>query len=709
MKKQKYWNLSIRKGGYKMGLFTLKKIKASKNDAASERVKRQSSSHPEETDIDISKDHEEEKLPNYVLSAETKADGIDFVAPSMIKETLPTDITFDGTTVNDYYVEIGGTNEFARYFRSYYAEITGGSTVAGMLNPLLIGELGRGDIDLAIHIDPVETTDELEEVGRRIRGIKSDLYREMPDEKRDKLLDELHDLTARQRRLRQNIEKAFRVSLQIVSSATDLKVLKKFTNNMIRRFSGNDIVLRSPDGKQLDALLNITPLSDNPFYKEHSFSFETSNVADFFPFGNGKISHNSGIIWGRDHLGRPIFYDGWDRSLMNRNGVVTGGSGAGKTFSVLRLIHHDTLRGIRHAVICPKGDYKRYITEMGCPYVDLGPDSPYKINFFDVDVEERSVNGELARRVNLEDTVIAARAIIYRMIKILDEDSLTGIVKVRIDNKIRELYRESGINENPESLYEEGRKASTDENGNPNFSLERKLKRMPTIGELYLKLRDDNDTVVVAELLKNFTKYGDSPTQSIFDTQSTVKIQDTPLFGFGLSGLDADIMKPLGLFIATKWLSTKFSHKDRHIRKRMVVDEAQIPMEDFETAQWLENEFRIVRFFNTSMFAITQGFEVFTRSEFGLGILKNAPTKLFLKQDSIDINDIQGKFNLTEYETDFLVTEAGEGLGILRINEERSIIQVSSTPHEAMLFETNPDRIQEVSDAYYAYKLRKRA
>jgi hypothetical protein len=691
-----------------VGLLT--KNKKSSKEVIKFKSKTRESSRKAEPDIDLTKENnEEEKLPNHVLSAETKADGIDFVAPSMIKETLPNDITFDGATVNDYYVEIGGTNEFARYFRSYFAEITGGSTIAGMLNPLLIGEFGNGDIDLAIHIDPVETTDELEEVGKRIRGIKSDLYREMPDEKRDKLKDELHDLIARQRRLRQNVEKPFRVSLQIISSATDLKTLKKFTNNMIRRFSGNDIILRSPDGKQLDALLNITPLASNPFYKEHSFSFETSNIADFFPFGNGKISHNTGIIWGKDHLGRPIKYDAWDRSLMNHNGVITGGSGAGKTFSTLRLVHHDTIRGIRHAIICPKGDYKKYITAMGCPYVDLGPDSPYKINFFDVDVEERNINGKTVKRVNLEDTIIAARAIVYRMIRILDERSLTGIVKVRIDNKIRELYREKHITENPDSLYIEGRSASTDDFGNPLFSLEKQMKEMPTIGDLYLKLKDDPDTTLVAELIKNFTKHGDSPTQSIFDTQSTVKIQNTPLFGFGLSELDADIMKPLGLFIATKWLSTKFSHKDRHIRKRMVVDEAQIPMEDPETAQWLENEFRIVRFFNSSMLAITQGFEVFTRSQFGLGILKNAPTKLFLKQDSIDIDEIQGKFNLTEYETDFLVTEAGEGLGILRINEERSIIQVSSTPHEAMLFETNPDRMKEVSDAYYAYKARRRA
>lgn len=648
------------------------------------------------------KEHEEqiEKEPNFVKASETKVEGIDFVAPSLIKETLPSDLLGDGTKINDYYVEVGGTTEFARYFRSFFAEITGGSTYAGMLDPLLIGEFGQGDVDVALHVDPVETTEELEDIARRIRGIKSDMYREMPDEKRDKLKDELADLVDRQRRLRQNLEKPFRVSMQIVASATELKTLKRFSNNMIRRFSGNDIILRSPDGKQLDALLNITPLADSPFYKEHTFSYETSNVADFFPFGNGKVSHKTGIIWGRDHLGRPIFYDAWDRSLMNRNGVVTGGSGAGKTFSVLRLIHHDTLRGIRHCIICPKGDYRRYIVEMGCPYIDLGPDSPYRINFFDVDVEERLINNEPMKQVNIENTIIAARAIIYRMIKILDENSLTGIVKVRIDNKIRELYREKEITSDPDSLYVEEREVITGEDGKPYFTMQRKMKDMPQIGELYLKLKEDADTQIVAELLKNFTIYGDAPTQSIFDTQSTVRITDTPLFGFGLAELDEEIMKPLGLFIATKWLSTKFTHKDRNIRKRVVVDEAQIPMQDNETAQWLENEFRVVRFFNTSMIAITQGFEVFTRSEFGLGILKNAPTKLFLKQDSIDIDEIQGKFNLTEYEADFLVSEAGEGLGILRINEERSIIQVSSSLYEAMLFETNPDRIQEKSEEY---------
>lgn len=640
-----------------------------------------------------------------IPSEDTVPDAIDFIAPSLIRETTPKDILSEGVKADDYYVEIGGTTQFARYFRNFYAEITGGSTYAGMFNNLYIGDFGQGnldaDIDIAIHVDPVDTTTELDEVATRIRAIRSDLYREMPDEKRSKLEDELVDLTERQRRLRQNIEKAFRAAIQVVTSSNNVKNLKKFSNLIVRRFRGNQIILRSPDGKQLDSLFNMTPLAKSPNYKEHTFSFETSNLADMFPFGNGKISHNKGIIWGKDHLGRPIFYDGWNGNLMNKNMVIIGGSGAGKTQAALKLIHHDTYRGIRHAIICPKGDYRRYITDMGCPYIDLGIDSKYRINFFDVDIEEQIVNDEILKRVNIESTVAAARAIVYRMIKILDDSVLTGIVKVRIDNKIRELYADKGITTDPNSLYEmyNGEDSTTD---NEDISIKRRFKKMPQMFDLYDKLKDDPNTQIAAELIKNFTKYGDSPTQAIFDCQSTVKISNSPLFGFGLADLDEEIMKPLGLFISTKWLSTKFAHKDRHIRKRVVVDEAQIPMENEETAQWLENEFRVVRFFNTSMVAITQGVEVFERSKYGLGILKNAPTKLFLKQDSIDIKDIKSKFNLTEYEMSFLVEKAGKGLGILHIDEERSIIQVTSSLYEAMLFETNPDEIPIRQEMYYA-------
>ncbi|WP_374724102.1 VirB4 family type IV secretion system protein [Calidifontibacillus erzurumensis] len=616
---------------------------------------------------------------------ETKPEGVDFVSPSIIKELLPEDNTIHGKA-NDYLVEIGGTNEPVRYYRSFFAEITGGNTWAGMLDPLILGEFGKGDTDLAIHIEPVDPSQELEDINNRIIQIESDLQTERKQAKIADLRDELHDLKAQQKRIRQHIEKTFRVSIQAVASSNDLNTLKKYTNNLIRKFAGKQIIMRSPDGKQLDALFNITPLSDNFMYKEHTFSYETSNIADFFPFGHGGISHRSGIIWGFDDLGRPIYYDGWHPTLMNHNIIILGRSGGGKTFATMTLTHRSAHIGIRTAIVDPKGDYRKFCVELGCPYIDLSPESPYKINFFDVDVEEK-IDGQ--RIVNIEETVSAARAIVFKMLKIMDASVLTGIVKVKIENKIREMYKERGITSDPDSLIDYGKRVV--ETGNKRtFNLAGKYKEMPTLGDLYLKLEADEDTKQAAALLKNFTKHGDSPTQSIFDTQSTVKLSDVPIFAFGLDGLDEEVMRPLGMTVSTKWVTTKFAKKNRHQKKRFVIDEAQIPMEDEETAIWLENQFRVARFFNCSMCAVTQGFEVFTRVPQGMGILKNAPTKLFLKQEPIDIDEVKGKFDLSDGEAHFLVHQAAEGLGELRIDAEASVIKVDATPYEFRLFNTKP-------------------
>lgn len=624
------------------------------------------------------------KSPVYISSEKTRPTGVDFISPSFIKETLPHEEGLEGR-YNDYFVEVGATNEPVRYFRSFFAEIVGGNTWAGMLDHIILGEYGKGDVDLAIHIEPVDNSEELDVIKKRIRAIESDLMGERDQSKASELLEELRDLKDQQRRLRTNIEKAFRVSLQIVVSSTDMKTLRKFTNNLIRRCAGTDIILRAADGKQLDALLNITPLSENFMYKEHTHSFESSNVADFFPFGHGGISHRSGIILGCDELQRPIFYDGWHPDLDNQHGVILGRSGGGKTFATMVLTHRSAHIGIKTLIIDPKGDYKNFVLGAGCPYIDLSPDSEHRINFFDVDIEE-PIDGP--RRVNLDSTIDGVLAIVFKMIRVKDPHVLNGIVTNKIESYVRKLYVDRGITSDPDSLIDHTKKVIRD-GDNSIYNVRGVYKKMPQLSDLYLLLKDDPDTQLVAELLKNYTQYGDAPNQAIFDTQSNVSIEDYPIIAFGLGNLDKRVMRPIGSFIATHWQSNKFAKRNRHIRKRVIYDEAQTAMYEPEQAQWLENEFRTLRFFNTSIFAVTQGFEVFMRVPEGLGILKNAPTKLFFKQDPIDIEEVKGKFDLTDGEANFLLHGAKQGRGILRVDNESSYIQIEATPNEFKWFNTN--------------------
>ena len=136
-------------------------------------------------------------------------------------------------------------------------------------------------------------------------------------------------------------------------------------------------------------------------------------------------------------------------------------------------------------------------------------------------------------------------------------------------------------------------------------------KKMPQLIDLVNLMWQEPVLEIASKILAAFTKEGGTSSSAVFDCQSTVDdIWNYPMVAFSVAGLDEDIMRPIGLFVATRWVWNKLS-RDRKKRKRIVVDEAQTMMDTPETAKWLEDSFRRSRKRNISMCACTQGFEVF--------------------------------------------------------------------------------------------------
>ena len=127
------------------------------------------------------------------------------------------------------------------------------------------------------------------------------------------------------------------------------------------------------------------------------------------------------------------------------------------------------------------------------------------------------------------------------------------------------------------------------------------------------------------------------------------------------------------------------------------MDESQVPMKTPEMADWMEDSFRQMRKYNCSMVAASQGFEVFMQVPQGLGILKNATIKLILRQEPIDIDAVQGKFNLSEGEASFTMISP-KGTGILIVDNESTILNVLATPKEEELFTTDPNQLKEMAE-----------
>ncbi|MCL6478325.1 MAG: DUF87 domain-containing protein [Peptococcaceae bacterium] len=605
--------------------------------------------------------------PDLVLGA---ANFKDMVAPSLLKEVKN----------GDYYVEIGSTSNMSRYFRSYYAALTGSSTYAGMLDSLYAGDFGEADCDMAIHVTPTDQTRTIWQLEQQIAKLEADYVDEHNSARRNTLLSQIEDLRRRHALIRQGAEKLFYVAIQAMASSTEMDVFKKFCNLLVKKFSGRGIFLRAADTRQLQALFGMTPL-DQHVIKDVFRDMESSNIADLFPFGLGGLRHKSGIILGNDIQGSILFYDCWDRQIGNYNIVVLGRAGFGKSFLVKLITLRSAFIGILTAIIDPENEYENLMVGMGCPYIKLSADSRYRINIFDVD-EEEDEDGNVT--VNIESAIKAVQAVVFKMIRTYEPGALTGHVKVLIQELIKELYVERGITEDPLSLYETELKDNV-------ISVAGTKKAMPTLSDLYRKMIELPDLQQAAFLLKPFTRHGGISSQAIFDCQSNVDITGVPAFAISVKGLDEDIMRPIGLFVATKWVWEKFG-KNWKVKKRIVTDESQTMMDEnsAETAKWLEDAFRRARKRNISMCAITQGFEVFLRVPQGMGILKNASTKFLLRQESIDIAAVQDKFSLSEGEANFLLT-APKGWGIVKVNNDASVFYGDVTESEYNMFTSDPN------------------
>ena len=616
----------------------------------------------------------------------------DHIAPSLIKELAPGELTAENIKANDYLVEMGAGTNLVRYFRSFTATMTASTTYAGMLNQLYQADFGEADADIIVHITPTDTSRVLNSLARLIAGLESDMAMAKSTSEREKLADSILDLREQVRRVRRNIEKMFSVSIQAIISGNKISQIEKFSKTLVKRFSGQGIVLRPNDRRQLVALTAGTPFDVEKAVERSFRNMESSNIADMFPFGQGGIHHTTGIVLGKDGYNNMVFLDTWSPDLPNSHMLVFGRSGAGKSMAIKTITGRSVLLGIKTGIIDPdrKQEYLDLVTAFGGSYFTLGPKSKHQINFFDVDISEDNDGNAI---VELETAINGVQAILLRMISSISANLLEdGLVKIRIREKIRELYTKWGITEDPNSLYDT---KNTDSN-TEFFTLGRgKLKEMPTLSDFYKLIKEDPRLDEVAEALKIFTKEGKDPTMSIFDCQSNVNIKEDMVFAFSVGALESTVMKPLGMFIATKWLTEKFGQQDRFQKKRIIVDEAQELLPYSDIADMFEAMFRQLRRYNCAMVAVSQGFEVFMRVPQGLGILKNATIKLLMRQEAVDFEDVQSKFDLTEGEMSFLLT-CPKGVGLLKVDNQSTIIQIIPTKKEFEIYNTNPNIIAQM-------------
>lgn len=573
-----------------------------------------------------------------------------------------------------------------KYCRSFIVNGFPSIVQVGWLDDLFNSE---GDMDTAIYVQPADDREALDELTAKITQFEAQLDIEM---KRGnirnitKLQATIEQLYDQRRKLEQNYENLFYIHIVSNLYENSLESLDKQTQKLTNRLKGRKIDLSPMYLRQEDAYKSGLPFGVN-FIKDKMRNFNSGALTACFPFYNSEVSHKNGVFIGINlSTMTPVLIDFYDRSILNNsNASVFGQAGSGKTFFVSLLTLRSALKGVRTVIIDPEGEYRKLTQALGGAYIKLSPESKTYINPFDI--EEELDPDEGVRKVDIKTKVSDLLNLIVVMVGGVDSEQRSIVSSILTD-----LYnKDFGITEDPESLYEDDL-LFDDERDELGY---RVRKTMPTLSDLHAKLEAyaqeaNNENIMrLANTLKMFVKGG---IYDLFDHQTSPELREfsnAPIVSFDVSQLEEGTLRPIGMYVALSWTWEKFVKKNRHIKKRIVCDEAWMLVDknmagSAYTATFLENCARRIRKRNGGLLVASQNFIEFADNPQGKAVLTNTICNIFLRQNSTDIDAVQETFKLSEGEKIFLST-AKRGEMLIKMNEESSVAFALAFPYEAEL------------------------
>lgn len=552
-----------------------------------------------------------------------------------------------------------------------------------------------GDLDMSIHINPMDERVALDKLTDKITQFEAQLDIEVErgqNRNVTRLNNQVQELYREREKIEMNYISLYQVQMIVNLYAKSLEQLNKESQMLDNSLRGKKIKLMPLHLRQDQGYKSCLPFGKTWMPKNFR-NFSSEGLTACFPFYNSEISHPSGTLVGVNLQTRtPIYVDFYDRKILNNGNVtVMGCSGSGKTFLVSLLTMRSALQGIRSVIIDPEGEFSSITEALNGTVIKIAPGSSTIPNPFDLeDEEEIDDNGNLTGRriVNIKEKV----ADLLNLIGVMT-GSLTQEQRSLVSFALSSLYEEFGFTEDYNSLYDDD--VILNERGE--LIHHGRKRKMPTFSDFHRKLTEiaaapSNETLAsVANALRMFTRDG---VYGLFDREtdeSVANYKDSPIVCFDVKGLEEDVLRPIGMYIALSWAWEKFAKKNPKVKKRIVCDEAWMltnpNMTGYQyTAQFLETCSRRSRKRNCGLMVASQNFKEFVSCPQGEAVLSNAVVNIFLRQASTDIDALQDKFKLSNGERSYL-TSPPKGHFLLKMNSESTIGYAFPTDYEKYLIE----------------------
>lgn len=388
-----------------------------------------------------------------------------------------------------------------------------------------------------------------------------------------------------------------------------------------------------------------------PTNLERARKMKTNNLADFLPLFGPREGDDDPVVVFRNRLNGLVGFDQYDSALSNYSALVTGSSGAGKSFLNNCILVQQLARDLRVFIIDIGGSYKKLTECLDGQYLEVNLTDQYCLNPFDIpDIDEGPSDQKLKSLL----------AVIESMIVEDENAKLPKLDRVLLEKAIMELYKDK-----------------------------QEQKLIPALSDLKNKLADSDEVSMktISKLLYMWS--GETPYGRLLDGKGSLRA-NSKVCTFDLKGLSSfpDLQRVM-ILILTDFILTQVE-RDRTTRNRIILDEAWALLKSNAAASFMEYCVRTLRKTGggSGITFITQGVEEIVASPIGSAILNNTATKFVMLQRG-DSDVLRDALKLNNQELNLIYSleqKKGEySEGFMIEGDHRQVVRIYPSPFEYWL------------------------
>jgi len=388
-----------------------------------------------------------------------------------------------------------------------------------------------------------------------------------------------------------------------------------------------------------------------PVSLERARKMKTNNLADFLPVYGPREGDADPVVIFRNRLNGLVSYDNFSPTLSNYSSLVTGSSGAGKSFLNNAILLQEFARGLRVFIIDIGGSYKKLTEALGGQYLEVDLSDKYRLNPFDIPNPREEPSNQKIKSL---------LAVIESMVSENEKSKLPKLDRALLEKALIELYK--------------SRRAKGE---------------VPTLSDLarYLSAFEEDSMRAISKMLYLWT--GERPYGRLLDGQGSLKTGGS-ICTFDLKGLSSyPDLQSVMILILTDFILAQLT-AEKEFRARIIIDEAWELLKSEAAANFMELSVRTLRKVGrgSGITFITQGVEEIVASPIGAAILNNTATKFIMLQRG-DTEILRRTLKLNNQEVALIHSlgqKKGEySEGFMIVGDHRQVVRIYPSPIEYWL------------------------